>query len=98
MFWSTYHWQSLVNGYSGYKPEDSLATLKLMDNLPDDESIERLEKLNVRFILLHQAFYRQSEYGELLAAMAARPELIPSGQYRDWVGGNTQIFELRHLR
>ena len=28
MFWSTYHWQSLVNGYSGYKPEDSLATLK----------------------------------------------------------------------
>ncbi len=95
MFWSTYHWQSLVNGYSGYKPEDSLATLKLMDDLPDDESIERLQELNVRFILLHQAFYRQDDYAELLAAMASRPELIPAGQYRDWIGGNTQIFELR---
>ena len=24
-----------------------------------------------------------------------RPELIPSGRYRDWTGGDTQIFELR---
>ncbi len=95
MFWSTYHWQSLVNGYSGYKPADSLDTLALMDTLPDDESIQRLQDLNVRFILLHQAFYRQNDYTELVVAMAARPELIPAGQYRDWVGGNTLIFELR---
>ncbi|HEY2151875.1 MAG TPA: hypothetical protein VGH34_13775 [Vicinamibacterales bacterium] len=98
MFWSTYHWQSLVNGYSGYKPADSLDTLALMDTLPDDESIQRLQELNVHFILLHQAFYRQDDYSELLAAMASRPELIPSGQYRDWVGGNTQIFELQPQR
>jgi hypothetical protein len=28
-------------------------------------------------------------------AIAQRPELIPSGRYRDWVGEDTQIFELR---
>ncbi len=28
-------------------------------------------------------------------AIAQRPELIPLGRYRDWVDGDTEIFELR---
>ena len=31
MFWSTYHWHSLVNGYSGYSPSDQVDTMSLME-------------------------------------------------------------------
>jgi hypothetical protein len=95
MFWSTYHWHPLVNGYSGYTPVDVLDTMTLMRSFPDDESVARLRALDVRYILIHQAFYKPEEYADLIGLMARRPELIPGGGYRDWVGGDTQIFELR---
>ena len=95
MFWSTYHWHSLVNGYSGYKPDDVVDTMTLMGTFPDDDSMARLTELHVRYILVHQAFYQQEDYANLMNEIAQRRELIPSGRYRDWVGGDTQIFELR---
>ena len=27
-------------------------------------------------------------------SIARRSELVPAGRYRDWVGGDTQIFQL----
>jgi hypothetical protein len=95
MFWSTYHWHSLINGYSGYTPPDDVETGWMMETFPDDESIERLQTLKTRYVLIHQAFYKPAEYADLMDAIARRPELVPAGRYRDWVGGDTQIFELR---
>jgi hypothetical protein len=95
MFWSTYHWHSLLNGYSGYSPSDQADTMSLMENFPDDESIERLKELGVRYVLVHQAFYGPAGYADLIYQVSRRAELIPSGRYRDWVGGETQIFEVR---
>jgi hypothetical protein len=94
MFWSTYHWHSLVNGYSGYEPWDALDTRALMQTFPDDESVARLKALQVRFVLVHQAFYRPDDYADLMEEIAQRPELVAAGRYRDWVG-DTQIFEVR---
>jgi hypothetical protein len=95
MFWSTYHWHWLVNGYSGYIPEDVIDTTATMKTFPDDEAMARLEDLHVRYILIHQAYYQRDDFAELMDGIARRPELIPNGRYRDWVGGDTQIFELR---
>ena len=95
MFWSTYHWHSLINGYSGYMPDDAVDTMALMETFPDDESVKRLQSLKARYVLVHQAFYQPAEYADLMGEIARRPELIPSGRYRDWIDGDTQIFELR---
>ena len=95
MFWSTYHWHSLLNGYSGYSPSDQADTMSLMESFPDDESIERLKELGVRYVLVHQAFYGPADYADLMDQVSRRAELIPSGRYRDWVGGDTQMLELR---
>lgn len=95
MFWSTYHWHSLINGYSGYQPRDVSDTMALMPTFPDDDSVDRLKALRARYILVHQAFYQPEDYSELMYEIAQRPELISVGRYRDWVGGDTQIFELR---
>ena len=98
MFWSTYHWHSLINGYSGYIPGDILDTSTLMASFPDDDSVARLQELHVRYVLVHQAFYRRSDYAELMTAIAQRAELIPSGRYRDWIGEDTQIFEVKEKK
>ena len=94
MFWSTYHWHSLVNGYSGYTPGSAVDTVSQMATFPDDQSVARLKALKVRYILIHQAFYTPGEYADLMDEVNRRSDLIPSGRYRDWVG-DTQLFELR---
>ncbi|MCU1381557.1 MAG: hypothetical protein JWL71_254 [Acidobacteria bacterium] len=95
MFWSTYHWHWLVNGYSGYRPDDVVETMSLMESFPDEESIERLRALKVRYVLVHQAFYQHEDFADLMSDIVERGDLIPAGHYRDWVGGDTHIFELR---
>jgi hypothetical protein len=95
MFWSTYHWHSLVNGYSGYRPGDVVETMALMETFPDADSIARLKQLNVRYILVHEALYRGAESTDLMNAIVQQSALIPAGHFRDWVGGETQLFQLR---
>ncbi len=92
--WSINHWHPLVNGYSGYYPPGYLRTLELMRTFPDDESIARLRALNVRFIVVHRAFYEIEAYASLLDRMANRPEFQSDGHYRDPVD-EAQLFELR---
>jgi hypothetical protein len=95
MFWSTYHWHWLVNGYSGYTPGDHLDTMSLMATFPDEESLARLRELGVRYVLVHQALYQPDDFADLMSAIAERAELIPGGHYRDWLAGDTQMIELR---
>jgi hypothetical protein len=94
MYWSIHHWHPLVNGYSGYAPADYEETRELMRGFPDDESIARLRALNVRHIVVHQTFYRPSDYAALMDDVIRRPELSPAGRYRDWIGW-AEMFELK---
>jgi hypothetical protein len=93
MYGSIFHWHRLVNGYSGFTPPDYLETRERMRTFPDDEAIERLTELGVRYVLVHQAYYAPDEYADLMERILHRAELRPMGHYRDWVA-DTQIFQL----
>src|SRR5262249_54483362 len=94
MFWSTRHWHPLVNGYSGFRPLDYAETVRRMRTFPDAAGIARLRQLDVRYILVHEAYFLEKERTRLMLALAKQPELTPAGSYRDWIG-NTRVFELR---
>jgi hypothetical protein len=94
MYWSTQHWNPMVNGYSGYQPRSYDDTVRRMRTFPDDDAIARLQQLGVRFILVHEYFYKPEARTEVMLKIAQRPELIPTGRYRGPVG-TVQIFELR---
>jgi hypothetical protein len=94
MYGSIFHWHRLVNGYSGYEPPDYRETRARMREFPDDESIARLNELGVRYVLVHQVYYKAEDYADLMDRILHRPELIPIGHYRDWLA-DTQIFELK---
>lgn len=93
VYWSTTHWHPLANGFSGYMPPDYEETAALMRTFPADDAIVRLRRLGVKYILVHEAFYPAKTYTPMMLDVLRRPELIPHGRYRDWVGW-THLFEL----
>jgi hypothetical protein len=97
MYWSTYHWKPLVNGYSGNTPSDYAETLALMADFPDDDSIRRIDELGVRYVVIHAAYYSQSKFNRMMVRLLDRRELRPSGHYRD-VHGEAYLFEVESAR
>ena len=93
-YWSIDHWHPLVNGYSGYYPPRYLQMLDRMRRFPDDDSIEALRSLEVRYILVHAAFFDRDAYGALLARAGARADLMPYGRYKDPFG-DVELFVLK---
>jgi hypothetical protein len=69
MFYSTLHWQPLVNGYSGYHPGSHITLLDALRTLPDAESIRQLRQRGVRYVILHSAPDRPS-YDAALRAIS----------------------------
>jgi hypothetical protein len=74
---STHHWLRLVNGYSGFAPEEYRRTLENLRAFPDSTSIERLRQLTVRFVLINRAYYREEEFNNMLASIMASPSFWP---------------------
>jgi hypothetical protein len=67
---STFHWQPLVNGYSGFPPPVYLRTLDVLRRFPDEESIARLRRLEVRYVVLHPDLFGEPEYARIASALA----------------------------
>ena len=85
---SMHHWQPLVNGYSGFAPQEYMRTLETLRGFPDDRSIQRLRELKVRFILLNRVSYSGEEFTDLIARLTGSPAFWPSQSFGD---GDDQI-------
>lgn len=57
LYYSTYHWKDLVNGYSGYFPPLFLELRRLSPEFPSETTIRVLEAIGVRFVILDSARY-----------------------------------------
>lgn len=93
LLWSLQHWNPLINGYSGYYPPDYVRTLVRMATFPDDMTIEWLRLHDVRYVVVHQAFYTPEDYAKVLFAIAQRQELRSWGRYDD-PQGHAELFVL----
>lgn len=51
---SVYHWQPLVNGYSGYRAPVAYDTYKFARDLPDGTAVDLLGGLGLKFIVVHE--------------------------------------------
>lgn len=70
MYWSTYHWQPMVNGYSDVIPPDFDRIALPINGFPDPESFAIMRERQVRYVLWHIDFYE----GEPRAVIEARLE------------------------
>lgn len=94
MYYSTFHWHTLVNGYSGFSPPSYARLLGLVQKFPDEESIAELRRRDVDFIIVHGALYeRQDEYQRIVAAMDRRRDFELIG-VDPWQGKDTRLYRM----
>jgi hypothetical protein len=56
MYFSTYHWQPLVNGFTGYPAPESSAARATARRLPDPAALQLLRATtHLRWVVVHRA-------------------------------------------
>jgi hypothetical protein len=84
MYWSTYHWMPLVNGYSDVVPPDFDDIALPINGFPDPRSFAIMHARQVRYVLWHVDYYegtsrhvlveRLSHYTENLRPLVKTPD------------------------
>jgi hypothetical protein len=53
MFWSMWHWQPLINGYSDFIPGDFRVMAGPVNEFPDPQSFQLLKAHQARYVVMH---------------------------------------------
>ena len=75
LYFSTFHWHSLVNGNSGFFPPSYQEMLKRETDFPSEQALAYLRSVGVQYITVHGAFYSRPRYAHVVAALDARSDL-----------------------
>jgi hypothetical protein len=94
MYFSTFHWHKLVNGYSGFSPPTYSKLLNLIMTFPDDESVAELRRRGTDFVIVHGALFEGPGYAETVTAIDQRTDFELMGTY-PWEGKDTRLYRLR---
>jgi hypothetical protein len=92
-YMSTFHWNPLLNGYSGFYPPFYLRRLRDFQSFPDAASVKVLREMRVNYVILHVAS-DQPVKSQTLLDVQAFPELAPLGQFRDGTG-SALVYQLK---
>ena len=92
-YMSTFHWQPLVNGYSGFYPRSYLIRLEKLADFPDVDSLEVLKREGVRYVVVHSDGYPPGKR-QLIVERLLKLGLVRLGDFEDgWSVGT--VLELR---
>jgi hypothetical protein len=82
-FMSIYHWQSLVNGYSGFAPVSYFRTLEIIDARNSAEVSDRLQTIGVDYVVLHQRLLGPARLAEMVSFFSTLPAALPPQSFVD---------------
>jgi hypothetical protein len=90
MFWSMWHWQPLVNGYSDYIPQDVIDLAIPVNGFPSVEAFGILKTRDVRYVVIDWRTYNAA------ATAVMRARFPPFAQYlRPLVAtGDVYLYEI----
>jgi hypothetical protein len=75
LYYSTSHWQRLVNGFSGAIPEWYRPFHAAMQRFPDEETIALLRSAGVSYAVVHEEFYGKAAYRGMIERIEHSPSL-----------------------
>ena len=93
MYYSTFHWQYLLNGYSGFFTQAFLHLITDLNNFPDDTAMSALRRHIARYVVIHGEWLSSAEYERLVAAANRRPDLKFVAQ-RQWQGARISLYRV----
>ena len=91
---STFHWQPMLNGYSGFMPPSYATRLDAVMYFPDERALNRLRRDRVRYLIVHTDAYRTDEVVVILDALKNRYGFPELGRFSDG-SGEAVVFEAR---
>jgi hypothetical protein len=71
LFWSTSHFQPLVNGYATLIPPVYAELHRELEGLPDERGLAALRRFGIRYVILHRDLYLRERAAKLEAAFDA---------------------------
>jgi hypothetical protein len=94
LYLSTFHWQALVNGNSGFFPPSYRELLEHEREFPSDASLNYLRSRGVQYLTMHGRFTNPDRYRNTVALLDARPdlELVAAAP---WEGAESRLYRLR---
>jgi hypothetical protein len=83
LYYSTFHWQNLVNGYSGFFPPSYVRLMDAMRGFPDDSSLAALRARGTRYLVVHGERLYGDRYETLIPLLDKRSDLALLSR-REW--------------
>jgi hypothetical protein len=75
LYYSTFHWQYLVNGYSGFFPPSYQKIVNAVRGFPDDTSMNMVRSRGVRYLVIHGEWLYGARYEQLVTELDRRLDL-----------------------
>ncbi|HEX8031158.1 MAG TPA: hypothetical protein VF491_21970, partial [Vicinamibacterales bacterium] len=94
MFYSTWHWQPIVNGYSGFYPKTFIELAEQTEWFPDERSIAYLKGRGVDLLVVHGGLLGPEKFGEMTASLLERPDIDAMAQFEE-ERGTDMVFRLK---
>ena len=94
LYFSTFHWQNLVNGNSGFFPPSYVELLERAGEFPTEASLSYLRSRGVQYVTMHGRFTNPDHYRNTVAWLDARPdlELVAAAP---WEEAESRLYRLR---
>ncbi len=86
-------WPSLVNGYSGYHPDDYLTLAERIRAFPDDRALNEIARVGVTLMAVHERWYAE-RFKEIVDALALRRDVDRVGEYKDSHGFAVVVYRI----
>lgn len=97
LYFSSWHWRTMINGYSGYLPTSYVDALDTLEHFPADETVTLLRMRGVTHVTVNCELFASAGYegrcGRTLSAAAARSDLREVAR-ATWQGRPVVLFEL----
>ena len=93
MYFSIFHWNKLVNGYSGFAPPSHYHLLDAAKGFPSAAALQDLRSRGVKYVSVHGAFYSPEDYRRIVGGLDARRDLTLVSAV-PWEGSESRLYRL----
>jgi hypothetical protein len=89
-YFSTYHWQTTPDGYSGFIPPKHGQIVYEMERFPSERAVSLLQALGVHDVIIHTDRHSDARWSEMQAELSQSVDLAPAGAF-----ASDQVYEVQ---
>ena len=92
MYYSTFHWQTLVNGYSGFFSDRYLDFGRQIERFPDEQARRAMIPLGVRYVVVHGEQMSERDYERIVSALDGMAPEFRIVNRRSWMDHEISLY------